>query len=75
MRDERFSESDVRRRDATQGEEEHEVDVRSEVAVGDEDHHPYFFGVEIKFSPQKFHDWDFVHFKLYWQGEEKPDLE
>ena len=35
MREERFSESDVRRRDATQGEEEHEVDVGSEVAGGE----------------------------------------
>ena len=35
MRDERFSESDVRRRDATQREEKHEVDVGSEVAGGE----------------------------------------
>lgn len=75
MRKEGIADGYVGRRHAAQGEEEHEVDVRGEVAAGEEDHRHYFFGAEIKFSPQKFHDWNFVHFEFYWQGEEKPDLE
>ena len=34
MREERFADGGVRRSDATQGEEEHEVDVGGEVAGG-----------------------------------------
>ena len=75
MRKEGIADGYVGRCHAAQGEEEHEVDVRGEIAVRVEGHQHYFFGAKIKFSPQKFHDWDFVHFKFYWQGEEKPDLE
>ena len=63
MRKEGTADGYVGRCHAAQGEEEHEVDVRGEVAAGVEDHRHYFLGV--KFSPQKFHDRNFVHFKFY----------
>ena len=41
MREERFPDSGVWWGHAAQGEEEHEVDVRGEVAAGDEGHQHY----------------------------------
>ena len=44
MRKEGIADGYVGRCHAAQGEEEHEVDVRGEVAVRVEDHHHYLFG-------------------------------
>ena len=45
MRKEGIADGYVGRRHAAQGEEEHEVDVRGEVAARDKDHRHYFFWV------------------------------
>ena len=47
MRKEGIADGYVGRRHAAQGEEEHEVDVRGEVAAGDEDHHQYFLAPQV----------------------------